>query len=251
MVNKSYFANTAELFQDLNELHANIIAVTDSLRTHISDLNFTLRLQMNRSWIRDASATTAMTYSMVSNWPDAIGCNVSGWGFTIFYLVHVPYSANNQFEYRSAGAVTLYDVRFNADGTYYGVDNVPSSDCDDRSIDELRSAGQAFNFGYKDNAIEYSLQVSNQSVSLPNLSGIWQENSGKLWRITTSENFYSLDGLDFGTRRRKAAGIFIFNDEWKASTTWWENGSKGETLIVTLFDEDTLQLTNGDTLRRI
>eukprot|EP01084_Bolivina_argentea_P286490 491455_1 len=88
----------------------------------------------------------------------------------------------------------------------------------------------------------------DKSSDIPNLSGVWTEKSGKHWRIIMIGNFYSLDGLDFGANNRKATGTF--NEERKALTTWWENGKQGSTLIVTIYDSDTLQISNGDVFRR-
>ena len=95
---------------------------------------------------------------------------------------------------------------------------------------------------------EASSELNDCNKQIPNLSGIWTEKSGKHWRIIMIGNFYSLDGLDFGSNIRKAAGAF--NDEWKALTTWWENGKEGATLIATIYDADTIQLSNGDVFRR-
>lgn len=94
-----------------------------------------------------------------------------------------------------------------------------------------------------------SQQVGDNDTLISNLSGIWKESSGKHWRITMIGSFYSLDGLDFGANNWKAAGVF--NNESKALTTWWENGEEGESIIVTIYDADTLHLSNGDVFRRV
>ena len=85
--------------------------------------------------------------------------------------------------------------------------------------------------------------------SLVNLSGVWVDKNDHNWKIIMIGNFYSIEGLDFGPASRKATGVF--NDEGKALTQWWENGVGANTLIVTIYDENTLQLSNGDVFRKI
>ena len=82
---------------------------------------------MNDSWANDLSTLNIkisnMSSSMVSNWPDAIMCDVHNGEFTIFYLTHAPYS-DNLFYYRWTHSEKIYNIRFNADGTYNSDVNV-------------------------------------------------------------------------------------------------------------------------------
>ena len=82
-----------------------------------------------------------MSSSMYQEWPDAIRCNTDS-EEAIFYLVK--YDAdNNQFYYRKPSNGLNYNIRFNIDGTYAGRDNAGATGCDDKSVTELKDAGQA------------------------------------------------------------------------------------------------------------
>ena len=116
---------------DLSQLQLLVSNVNSSLNGDVLDIN---------------TRIDDMPSSMVENWPDAIGCTVHGWGWAIFYLVHAPNTANNYFYYRMPAGSTTYSYRFNTDGSYAGDDNVATSDCESKSITELKDAGQTFTF---------------------------------------------------------------------------------------------------------
>ena len=105
---------------------------------------------------------------MVPNMPDAIGCNVDYWGFSIFYLIHAPFANTNAFEYRMPSHDKNYDIEFNTDGTHYRTINIAASDCDDKSIYDLIASGQAFNFGAPSSAgteLVDTMAILNQTLS--------------------------------------------------------------------------------------
>lgn len=97
--------------------------------------------------------------------------------------------------------------------------------------------------------------LRNTKTHCPNLAGTWTEKNGKQWRITMFDDDannaegrrYEMEGIDFGWKRT-ASGIFQMrvDGKWAASTTWYEDGRPGATLLVTMENEKTLSLSNGD-----
>ena len=82
--------------------------------------------------------------TLISGWPDAIKCNVSGWGDVILRILHAPYTGNNYFYYRFINSGTNYDIRFNTDGTW-AEDTIAANNCENKTISQLYTDGQAFN----------------------------------------------------------------------------------------------------------
>ena len=122
---------TASYHADISQLHLSMSAMNNTWETAIINLNSTI---------------SRIPSSMIPDWPDAIGCTVEGEGLTIFYLMYAPRSTNNNFYYRRFSYIANYRYMFNNDGTFNSTVNIANSDCDDKSIRELKSAGQAFNF---------------------------------------------------------------------------------------------------------
>ncbi len=86
-------------------------------------------------------------------WPDAIKCDINNpdWGIGSFYLTYSPVSPTywgsdrNKFIYRLHHADRI-SVIFNSDKSFYGYENITSTDCDNMTIPKLYNAGKAFNF---------------------------------------------------------------------------------------------------------
>ncbi len=87
--------------------------------------------------------TTASSESMAVGWPDVIKCDVTGWGPVTLSLTIAPYSVDGLYYYRHS-ASTIYDIKYNPDGTYNSATNIAANDCN-KSITELYTDGQAFN----------------------------------------------------------------------------------------------------------
>lgn len=116
----------------LNVLNASLIAVEiemSDIRTSISVLN----------------ESQLVATSMIEGWPDAIKCFGDGTtGMVMFYHV-VP----TRYRFVS-NSETIWDFKFNADGTFAGkVGNMGDTDCDDKSISELYASNSAFNFAVR------------------------------------------------------------------------------------------------------
>ena len=86
--------------------------------------------------------------SMISGWPDAIRCNVTSapvaQGERVFYLQMGPRDTDSRYYYKLIEASGNYEITFNSDGTFNGV-NVTTSNCN-KTIAQLYADGQAFNF---------------------------------------------------------------------------------------------------------
>ncbi|WP_457559028.1 hypothetical protein [Candidatus Harpocratesius sp.] len=86
-------------------------------------------------------------------WPDAIKCDINNpdWGIASFYLTYSPVSPTywgsdrNKFIYRLHHADRI-SVIFNPDKSFYGYQNISSTDCNNMTIPQLYDAGKAFNF---------------------------------------------------------------------------------------------------------
>jgi len=104
-----------------------------------------LDLRVASSWLSFGGSMTGN--SMVSGWPDVILCNVNTWGYSTFYPMHVPHTSGT-YVYRSIwdGAGTDYSFTFTSAGAYQSTQNLPTNDCNGKSISQLYSEGKAFNF---------------------------------------------------------------------------------------------------------
>ena len=143
-MNNSWQDNFLDVVNNLDELNQTILCSLSEITTLYQSYTAT-----NNSWKSDLlhvnTGISGMSSSMVLNWPDAIACTVNGWGLAIFYLIHAPHTGNYLFYYRMPAETVACDFRFNTDGTY-NTRTVAQSDCDGKSISQLMSAGQAFNF---------------------------------------------------------------------------------------------------------
>lgn len=125
-----YFGNNASYIPNLA---SNAISTTNISTTTINGIPVS------------ALGGGGATSTMVTNWPDAITCNLtnpSAWGNVIFYLRQAP-RADGKFFY--AMAYNDNTVAFNADGSFssYG-GSVVASDCN-KSISQLTADGKTFN----------------------------------------------------------------------------------------------------------
>lgn len=86
--------------------------------------------------------------------PDAIKCDINNpdWGVAAFYLTYAPISDTSwetayrgKFFYRLLHADRI-TVIYDSDKTFYGYQNITSTDCDGKSIQQLYNEGKAFNF---------------------------------------------------------------------------------------------------------
>ena len=82
-----------------------------------------------------------------TEWPDLLRCKVEGgWGVSVFYIVHYQ-RPNGLIYYRLPGGE--YQFAFDENGSYKHKNRVPKSDCDNKSIQQLKQEGKAFNFMIK------------------------------------------------------------------------------------------------------
>ena len=85
--------------------------------------------------------------SMVVGWPDAIVCNVTNpvWGTVVFTGQWMPYSVSGTYIYAIDNGSTLYQITFNADGSFNSYSNVVTSNCN-TTMAVNTSSGRTFNF---------------------------------------------------------------------------------------------------------
>jgi hypothetical protein len=99
------------------------------------------------SWTALPIQNVMSTTTMVTNWPDAITCNVTtptALGLAIFYADLVPYTSGKYY-YSDHRNGTNFDIIYKADGTFDSYSNITASDCN-TSIASLYTSGKAFNF---------------------------------------------------------------------------------------------------------
>jgi hypothetical protein len=145
-------------------------------------------------WIGMAGGTTSIMTgdTMVEGWPDAIMCNFTNpsIGLTIFPATFMSFS-DNRYYYRMVSADVDREIAFNSDKTFFGYSNLVASNCDGKSISQLYTDGQAFNF------------VGAQPVTTDTLSGlsctdgqvaVW-DNGGSAWVCATSAGSDTLAAL--------------------------------------------------------
>ena len=83
-----------------------------------------------------------MKHLAPDQWPDVIKCNCDRWGISFFYIVHQKHS-NGFTYYRMPGGG--HSIKY-INGAYNSKDSsLPKSDCDNKSIDQLKKEGKAFN----------------------------------------------------------------------------------------------------------
>ncbi|TKW60961.1 MAG: hypothetical protein DI628_08745 [Blastochloris viridis] len=114
------------------------------------------------NWVNvtpSATTTISGTTTMVANWPDAILCTMGGaTDARIFYAHYMPQASTGRYWYRSvegqlssSDTATYVQIGFNSNQSYYMMQTANTAytsggTCDSKSISQLYSSGQAFNF---------------------------------------------------------------------------------------------------------
>lgn len=99
-------------------------------------------------WIGMAGGrSSTASDTMVDGWPDAIVCNAPSSTSLIIYNVLQYSDGRKLYRYTTGPADTNdYYVILNSDGTYNTNSNLSTRDCINKSISQLYTDGQAFNF---------------------------------------------------------------------------------------------------------
>eukprot|EP01084_Bolivina_argentea_P247203 413612_1 len=133
---KNQVQSQTQLINELNEWRSNKIQ---------SDLKLynDLKNALNKVELKQSKFTNMAP----DDWPCVIQCNVNGWGLSYFFIVHYlhPHQSGTVY-YRLIASGADYNFRYHHDGRYYTKDNVPSSDCDDKTTKQLYNEGKALNF---------------------------------------------------------------------------------------------------------
>lgn len=100
-------------------------------------------------WVGMAGGTTSIMEgdTMVDGWPDAILCERSSSDFMILFHNFTFTDGRGLYRFiQSNEASGNYDITFNSDKTYNTHNNLAGSSCQNKSISQLYTDGQAFNF---------------------------------------------------------------------------------------------------------
>jgi hypothetical protein len=125
-----------------------LASLTDVQITNIAGRDY-LRYDAGASkWVNISESTVMSTTTMVSQFPDAISCSMSG-SKAILYADTMPYVGDGGYYYRPAYSSASNDayIGFNVSGAY-GTSHpaMAGSDCLNKSIGQLYAEGKAFNF---------------------------------------------------------------------------------------------------------
>ncbi|ABE64559.1 hypothetical protein Nham_3856 [Nitrobacter hamburgensis X14] len=102
------------------------------------------------SWTALPIQNVMSTTTILTNWPDAIGCLLSTGTYYIYLATALPANGSSLYLYRpirNAGGDTY--AEFNSDGTYNSASSTSdtnASDCNGQSVSQLYASGRAFNF---------------------------------------------------------------------------------------------------------
>ena len=120
-------------------------ALTDVNLTNLADRDYLRYDSVTSRWVNISESTVMSTTTMVSGWPDAIRCVMSGNNAVTLYLGNSPNSSNLYFYFYPGEA---RNVAFNASGAYSSHSGMADADCvaGAKSISTLYSEGKAFNF---------------------------------------------------------------------------------------------------------
>lgn len=121
--------------------------LTDVQLTHLSGRDYLRYDNATSKWVNVSESTVMSTTTMVTSFPDAIAC-VSGGTKILLYADTMPFSGDGFYYYRPAYSSASNDqyIRFTPAGAYSNHTSLSGFACLSKSISQLYTEGNAFNF---------------------------------------------------------------------------------------------------------